>query len=131
MGDSFSKIIAILISAILMFVLPVKITKERQEEFNQTYALSETMYLVDNVRNTGKLTKEMYDIYTQKLMGVVSNVRIEMLSMDKEYNDVIKNENIYSSLKINGYIEFDRYAYFKIVIYENDKAIAYYGGSVK
>lgn len=131
MSDSFSKIVAILISVVMMFVVPIKITKERQDEFKQTYILSETMYLVDNVRNTRMLSKEMYDIYADKVTSMINNAKIEMLSSDLEYNNFLFASDIFESFKISGGHEFSRYDYFKIIVYENDVPIAYYGGSVK
>lgn len=131
MSDSFSKIVAILISSILMFIVPIKITKERQDEFKQTYILSETMYLVDNVRNTGVLSKEMYNIYANKVTSMIGNAQIEMLSSDLEHKNLVFNSDIFEDLQTNGICEFSRYDYFKIIVYENDMPIAYYGGSVK
>ena len=115
----------------MMFVVPIKITKERQDEFKQTYILSETMYLVDNVRNTRMLSKEMYDIYADKVTSMINNAKIEMLSSDLEYNNFLFASDIFESFKISGGHEFSRYDYFKIIVYENDVPIAYYGGSVK
>lgn len=131
MSDSFSKIVAMLISVVLMFIVPVKITKERQDEFNQTYVLSETIYMVDNVRNTGILSREMYDIYLKKVTGVINNCRIDIISSDKDYENYMMNTDIFNQLNTNGSISFDRNDYFKMVVYEGNKPIAYYGGSVK
>lgn len=131
MSDSFSKIVAILISVILMFIVPVRIIKERQNEYKQTYVLSETMYLVDNIRNTGVLSKEMYNVYANKVTGMINNSRIEIVSSDSEYKDFVLSTDIIDSFKDNGKYEFARYDYVKFIVYENDKPIAYYGGSVK
>ncbi|MBE5926430.1 MAG: hypothetical protein E7270_05665 [Lachnospiraceae bacterium] len=131
MSDSFSKIVAILISVILMFIIPISITRERQNEYKQTYVLSETMYLVDNIRNTGVLSKEMYNIYVNKITGMINNSRIEIVSSDMEYKDFVFLNDIIDGFKNNEKYEFARFDYIKIIVYENDKPIAYYGGSVK
>ena len=131
MSDSFSKIIAIFIASVMMFIVPVRITKARREEFNQTYVLSETMYLVDNVRNTGILSEEMYKAYTDKITGVINNSRIELISSDSDFSEYIFNQDIYHAFDTVGKIELDRYDYFKIIVYEQDNPIAYYGGRVK
>ena len=131
MSDSFSKIVAILISVVLMFIVPIRITKERQDEYKQTYVLSETMYLVDNIRNTGVLSKEMYNIYANRVTGMFNNSRIEILSCNKEYKDFVFTADMIDGFNINGKYEFNRYDYVKVVVYESDKPIVYYGGSVK
>ena len=131
MSDSFSKIVAILISVILMFVAPIKITMERQNEFKQTYVLSETMYLVDNIRNTRILSREMYESYANKVTGMIKNSKIEILSSDLGYENFVFTSDIFNGFQTNGRFEFKKYDYIKIIVYENEEPIAYYGGSVK
>ena len=56
--EVFSKVVAIFLGCILMFILPVKIMYERQENLCQTYALTESIALIDSVCNKGIIYRQ-------------------------------------------------------------------------
>ena len=60
MSDGFSKIVAILLAVIMMFIIPVFYMREEAERLKQTRVLEEITFFVDGVRNTGILSEEDY-----------------------------------------------------------------------
>ena len=69
MGDSFSKMVAILLAVILMFIVPVFYMKEESVRLKQTRIIEEVTFFVDGVRNTGILSREDY----QRLEKILYN----------------------------------------------------------
>lgn len=58
MGDSLSKIVAIVLAVLLMFIIPIKSEFERLDDISRIYVLNETTKFVDRVRNLGYITPE-------------------------------------------------------------------------
>lgn len=130
MNDSFSKIISILIAAVVMYIAPVRIQMERQAETVQTYILSETMYLVDNVRNTGILSSRMYEEYEKKVCSVCNNADIDILVKKNEnYDD--NTDDVLLCLENTGSYLLDKDDYFRIAVKKGTQALTYYGGIIK
>lgn len=65
--DSFSKIVEIMVTVILLFILPLNYMAIKQDNICQTYVTTETSYLVDSVRNLGYMTEGMYSTFLRKL----------------------------------------------------------------
>ena len=61
MGDSLSVIFATIVAAIIMFLFPMLDTWERQDDLSYIAAYTAVVNTVDSVRNTGRLTENMYD----------------------------------------------------------------------
>ena len=60
MSDSFSKVVAILLSVVLMFIVPIFYMREEADRLKQTRIIEEITFFVDGVRNTGILSREDY-----------------------------------------------------------------------
>ena len=67
MGDSLITIVAIFLAAILMFVFPLAAISEMNDSEALAMVQSYTTEFVDGIRAKGKITKEDYDAYIQKL----------------------------------------------------------------
>lgn len=76
--DSFGKIIAILISALLMFITPILYLAQKQDAISQNYVTMETKKLVDTIKNNGYLKESEYDIFLKKLFKTGNSYRIEI-----------------------------------------------------
>ena len=85
MGDSLITIVAIFLAAILMFVFPLMAMSERTDDVSQLSVQTATTEFVDNIRNTGKLTLDKYEKYTQTLAstGNSFDVDIEVQVLDE------------------------------------------------
>lgn len=131
MNGSLSKIISIFIVAVMMFILPVKINMQRQQEVIQTYILSETIYFVDNIRNTGHLSEKMYLNYLDKVNNVNGKVKIEIMVCEENMEDTYYIEQIEKELENSSNCAFAKNDYIRVCVKEGEKVIAYYGGMVK
>ena len=133
MSDAVGRIFSIFMAAILMFIVPVYIVYERKQETVQTYVLSETIYFVDNVSNTGKLTKNMYLEYAKKIDSVLSASKINMtvVRCDSEGNEEYIDTDLKSGLMTDYKIELLKNDYIRVTVSREDDIIAYYGGVIK
>lgn len=78
MGDTLITIVAIFLAAILMFVFPLMSISERNDDISQLGVQTATVEFVDNVRSTGKITRDHYDAFTQKLAATGNSYDVEM-----------------------------------------------------
>lgn len=133
MSDAVGRIFSIFMAAILMFIVPVYIVYERKQETVQTYVLSETIYFVDNVSNTGKLTKNMYLEYAKKIDSVLSASKINMtvVRCDSEGSEEYIDTDLKSGLMTDDKIELLKNDYIRVTVSREDDIIAYYGGVIK
>ncbi len=134
MEDSFGKVIAIILCAIQMFIIPLYWYQDNIKRLEQTYIISEITYNVDNFRNTGIIDETQYNnmrdriyslsgSYDIKITHCVFEDDIEYMYFEGDIEDRLEDEGIY-------YLSKDDY----INIYINDKSgnvVGCYGGSVK
>lgn len=76
--DSFGRMLEILITVVLIFLIPIQYFAIKQDMISQTYVTTQTSYLVDSVRNLGYLNKEMYETYLRKLQATNNVYEIKM-----------------------------------------------------
>lgn len=76
--DSFGRILEIIITVVLIFLIPIQYFAIKQDMISQTYVTTQTSYLVDSVRNLGYLNKETYDTYLRKLQATNNVYEIKM-----------------------------------------------------
>ncbi len=107
MGDTLTTMIAIFISAILMFIFPLMSISERSDDITQLGIQTATVDFVDKIRSTGKITEEDYDsfISTLNATGNSFDVNMEVKVLDenpgKKTQWAVKDkigENIYYSV---------------------------------
>lgn len=70
MDDIFSKVIALILAVVLLYIFPVESLLTRQDEITKVFVLNETAKFVDSVRNLGYITPLMYN---QFFTGIVVN----------------------------------------------------------
>jgi len=85
MGDSLITIVAIFLSAVLMFVFPLMSMSERTDDVSMIAVQTATTDFVDKVRTTGKLTLDDYDKYVSTLSstGNSFDIDIELQLLDE------------------------------------------------
>lgn len=96
MGDSLITIVAIFLAAILMFVFPLAAISEMNDNEALAMVQSYTTEFVDNIRSKGKITKDDYDAYIQKLYatGNSYDVNIEVQIADTNPGKKTQNQQI-------------------------------------
>jgi hypothetical protein len=65
--NSFSKIIAFLLAAIIMFIGPLLYMAQKQDAITLAYVSNETGKFVDSIKNTGFLSRSVYMDYIRKI----------------------------------------------------------------
>ena len=135
MGDSLSIIFATIVAAIIMFLFPMLDTWERQDDLSYMAAYTAVVDTVDAVRNTGRLTEDMYNdlLYTLSATGNRFDVKLEhrqyVLAPTDPSNPASPKEIVYLNhytdeilshltdvTKNNEYKEFNTYDYFYISV---------------
>ncbi len=129
MEDSFQKIVAILVSVVALFILPVYMTFEKKDDISYSLALKTTNDFVENVREKGYLTAGMYDDYISKLSVTGNSYDIMLEHISKKYYPVIyayddEMKNIIQKFDYNLYKEQFENAN-QIVIEEGENAGTY------
>lgn len=100
MEDNIQTIIAVIISAFLLFIFPVYMAYEKKDDISYALAMRYTQDLVDEVRNKGYITRDMYEDYRVKL-GVTGNTYD--IQMTHEYNRYDPITNYYTVDEDNKY----------------------------
>ncbi|WDV46956.1 hypothetical protein PV797_04460 [Clostridiaceae bacterium M8S5] len=105
MGSSFSKVIAIIITCILLFVFPMMTLLERQDDTSRIYVLAQTTKLVDSVRNLGYISTNMYREFCEKLYATDNVYEIQMehfhKNVDPVYIDTTDSSMFCDDININ------------------------------
>ena len=104
--DCLGRIAEILVTVVLLFIVPLSYTAAKEEMLCQTYVTTETAYFVDSVRNTGFLSKQMYETYVKKL--AVTNVpyKIQMSHYKKKMVEEEKVEAEQQTEEKTSYLPF-------------------------
>lgn len=99
MPNALSKVFAIFVAVVLLYIFPMKNELERQDETSRMFVFNETVGLVDSVRNLGYLSPEMYEEYLNKLAltGNLYKVELEHASLIvypvyDSYNNLVAGE---------------------------------------
>lgn len=93
MGDSLITIVAIFLAAILMFVFPLAAISEMNDSEALAMVQSYTTEFVNQIRSKGKITKEDYDAYIQKLYATGNSYDVEFELQIADTNPGKKTEN--------------------------------------
>lgn len=113
MEENLIRVFSVLISVIIFFLLPIYITFEKKDDISYALALKITTEFVENVRNNGYVSKEMYENYVSRL-SVTDNVYdIFLEHKEKKYIPVIYS---YSSDGKNILKDFDYNMYIKKIV---------------
>lgn len=142
MSDSFSKIVAILLAVVMMYIIPVFYMREEAERLKQTRILEEVTFFVDGVRNTGIICEEDYKRLEKVLYNLGGGYRIKIshythlaseMGDEVIYNEVANyEEQIYEHFNNQEDYCLKKHDYLKVIILSsNNEVVAWYGGSVK
>ena len=93
MGDSLITIVAIFLAAILMFVFPLAAISEMNDQEALAIVQSYTTEYVNTVLSKGKITKDDYDNFIQKLAATGNYYEVEYEVQVADINPGKKTEN--------------------------------------
>lgn len=107
MSNSFITIIAIFLSAVLMFVFPIISMADKADTNIQTDIETSTVEFANQIKTTGKLTLDNYNKFIQDITstGNIYNIEFEFKILDensgKKASQTVKDkvgENVYYSV---------------------------------
>ncbi|MBD8923290.1 hypothetical protein EGR52_07740 [bacterium] len=78
MSDTFITVIAIMLIAVLMLVLPVMTMADRVDTVSKTDIETKTSDFVNEIRTTGKLTSEKYSKFIEEITSTGNTYDVEM-----------------------------------------------------
>lgn len=161
MSDSFGKITGFMLTAALLFIVPVCFYANRQQNLTQLFIINKSVQLVEAVRNTGVLTEDMYRSFEDSILDLGGRYDIELVRSSAEYNqnehgDYTKSDATYytaqltEELKEEGFVSFleEDYVYIQVTrtgkgllekigamflgdALPEEEVVAFYGGYVK
>ncbi|MEY8333244.1 hypothetical protein AALB53_09070 [Lachnospiraceae bacterium 47-T17] len=76
--EAFSKVVAIIVLIIVLFMAPLLYFSAQHDRVLQTYVAAHTTEFVDNVRLQGKITQEMYNDYVATLSNTNMSFQITL-----------------------------------------------------
>jgi len=105
LNDIFSKVIALILAVVLLYIFPVENLLTRQDEITKVFVLNETAKFVDSVRNLGYITPLMYSQFLRALSSTGNEYNVSMehrhLSIDPVYIDPVDNTSFQHDFNTN------------------------------
>lgn len=124
MYDVLEKIFAIILAVMLMFFFPLLDAFERMDDLSYLSVYSATVKFVDSVRNTGKITPDMYFEFKQVLDATGNTYSIEILHRKVDFwpavDDIIPGAGFNPNRDNFGYLElYDEFYTYQILMMMN------------
>ncbi len=85
LDQSIWKIFSILLVVILLYVIPIMHTFERQDDITYSVVYTETHKFIDSVRDLGYMTDTMYNELKKKISATGNLYQIELEHYKKQY----------------------------------------------
>lgn len=90
--NAFSKIVSIILCVIAFFLLPIYYNAQKQDQITQSYVSTETANLVNEIRNSGILTADMYEEFIAKIDATNNlydiNITHAHLTVNPDYKEL-------------------------------------------
>lgn len=140
--DSFDKIVGILISVILLFLVPLMYLAQKQDVITQLFVSNKTTQFVDSIKNTGFLSYDMYLSFMKQMESTNNIYNIELTHAHKViepvYDETSNNymedyiihyyntyqDEILSEISSKGEYRFNQGDYVSIKIENKNKTYA-------
>lgn len=119
MMNAISKIIAILLAAILLYLVPTYTSFQRQEDISQLIAQQAVVTFVDAARNKGYISPTMYHDFQNMLRSSGNDYKVEMVHSRKRYDPIYSDSNVFQNDIQVSYDEFIEQDILKILFPEN------------
>ncbi len=89
MESSLQKIIAAIVGVMILFIIPVYIAFEKVDDVSYSLALKLTQNFVDNVRDKGYISPEMYSDFVSGLYATNNTYDVNIEHVKKRYDPAI------------------------------------------
>lgn len=115
METSLQKIIAAIVGVMIMFIIPVYIAFEKADDVSYSLAVKLTQNFVDNVRNKGYISPEMYSDFISGLYATNNTYDVNVEHVKKRYDPAIyiyekvEDESGERKGNILHILDYDRY----------------------
>ncbi len=121
MSDTFITVMAIMLTAVILFIVPVMATANQNDSITQTSVQAIVSEFVNTAAKEGKITPNNYDNFVQKLNATGNTYDIELEVQILSDNPGKKGENIQ---EIGGSIYYSEFT-DKITAKVVDEGVAY------
>lgn len=88
MDSNLQRIFSILIAVIIFFLFPIYVSFEKKDDISYSLALKMTYNFVENVRNKGYLSMDMYNDFVNQLSVTNNTYDISMQHVRKQYDPI-------------------------------------------
>ncbi len=134
--DSFSRIIAVILLIIALFIYPVMLMFETQDELSRTVVFSEAVKFIEVVSNKGKISENNLKLFNHALMATGNLYDIELthykyLDYENEVSDsigadyTITNHNsIIKEIEEDGEYKMSAYDLIEVEVKNKNKTMA-------
>lgn len=89
MESALQKIIAAVVGVMIMFIIPVYIAFEKADDISYSLAVKLTQNFVDNVKNKGYISPEMYSDFVSGLYATNNTYDVEIEHVKKRYDPAL------------------------------------------
>jgi len=89
METSFQKIVAAIVGVMILFIIPVYVAFEKADDVSYSLAVKLTQNFVDNVRNKGYISPDMYSDFVAGLYATNNAYDVEIEHVKKRYDPAI------------------------------------------
>lgn len=103
MEDSTISIVGIIIASILMFIVPLVLIADRNDDISQLTVQTATSKFVDNVIKTGKITMDDYQNYILQMATSGNTYEIDMEIKILDENPARRTTNLTGKIGENTY----------------------------
>ncbi len=103
MEDNLTLVVIVIFGVLLMIIMPVFNSFERQDDMAYEFALSATTSLCDDVMQSGILSRDRYNQFFNELAATGNTYKIDMEAHKKVYNRLNENEVV-----LNYYMDYTR-----------------------
>lgn len=135
MDDVFSTVVAIIMGAVLLFIMPVQNMMQQNQSAMDTYAYTELVDFTDRVRNTGWISEEMFQ---QLQKGLSATGQVYQLRITHQREDEAGTLQQWSHEEVlQGLEQEKRYClqkddFIRVEIKrQNQTLVGQYGGRIK
>ena len=95
MGESLWKILAFLLCAILLFIIPLTTMLNRQDDVAYNMVLTECNRFVDMCRDTGYITPSSYLEFVSRINATGNTYKIKLLHIKRSVNPIYEDKTEY------------------------------------
>ncbi len=140
MEDTFGKVVAILICAVQMFIIPAYWYSQSVDRMEQSYIMAEITHNVDNFRNTGMISAKQYEDMKGRIYSLAGSYDISIIhyvsstqeNADSYFDTVWYEDYVEECMETDGVYYLGKNDYINITVKSKNEEVKYcYGGSVK